>query len=936
MSSIRRYALRRSRQPGTFHELRVRRAMQRPPRRRLRMALALGVTMGGTAALGGGDDAWAGSLEIHAASTRSKRGGPLDPSGRPRDGVLRVTDYAYTWNSPWHSDLNFEMGGRGGAFLLSNRAKPPKSVTFLGKYGRLELQDEGRHELGHLDMGTNNALEMIVDKNRGQTIHANSATGNRTLLVLQPRDGVASVPRPGEIFELGTGAFAADQQGGVGIKTVQWHAGVDDAVREYTPVLVSYQSPENERKLGVTTTVRAAPTFHYIYKEKAGQPGLDPRPPMQSLDVAQHPPHILFEEVIGANDLPKGRYVVTPPTRPGGDAAPEPVLVVHVPRSTGFNDDKTGPVLVHDAEDASADTSVFEGETIEGGGTEPVRVEEGGGVAVNPAVDGPMAGRPAATGPMAVDPPAAGPAPAAAPADHPAQADTEAKGPRATRQETADPKASDPQESNPKGSIPQGSNPETTNPQTTDPRAADPRAADPQAADPQAADPKTANPKTSDPKTSDPKTSDPEADADPHSIAEAGATAAAIVEDVPLPIQAEASFEETPPAPKLADFLTTPNQKSTAAAVDALPASHPVRQAALDLLAMDPSALASFTNTVSGELHPTVEAGMRASIDTQRELPLARLRASVHGRPEPGAYTADAGLGDAEPLADVLPSTAKRPVWAQIVGNWQNLGGRAHSAKGRQNSAGVFMGADAAVGDGWRMGGALGYMDSRLSVPSLRSSATMASYSAIVYGGKAIPAGPGAIHLALGGAYTWHDVRTRRRVSGGGLDQQLRGDYAANTVQLFSELGYDTPVTPELTVQPYAGLSYSDYRRRAFTERGGSAALSGRRQRGDTTTATVGVRGAQALKLGRHEALATGALAWRRNAGNLRTRASLSFDAGDSFTVTGAPVARDSVLVETGFQVRVGKSTAVRVDYAGQFGGGARDHTASVNLTWRF
>ncbi|OZI30733.1 hypothetical protein CAL29_22340 [Bordetella genomosp. 10] len=325
-----------------------------------------------------------------------------------------------------------------------------------------------------------------------------------------------------------------------------------------------------------------------------------------------------------------------------------------------------------------------------------------------------------------------------------------------------------------------------------------------------------------------------------------------------------------------------------------------------------------------------------ASAEPARDLPLAQLRASLYSGRQPGAPTADAGIRDTPPLSGVLPSPAAYPAWAQAVGSWQRLGGRAHSAKGRQHNGGIFIGMDQEAGAGWRLGGSLGYVESRLGIRGLASSAAISSYSAILYGGKAVLAGPGAVHLMLGGAYTWHDVRTRRRVAGGGLDQHLRGDYGAHTVQLFSELGYAMPVASGLTLQPYVGLAHAANRRRAFDERGGSAALSGRRQRSETTTVTLGVRGTQDLKLGRHEGQATGALGWRRNAGDLRTRASMSFDAGDRFTVTGAPVTRNSVLAEAGFKARVGKLAALGVNYAGQFGGGNRDHSASINLNWRF
>ncbi|ALM84316.1 autotransporter domain-containing protein [Bordetella sp. N] len=429
------------------------------------------------------------------------------------------------------------------------------------------------------------------------------------------------------------------------------------------------------------------------------------------------------------------------------------------------------------------------------------------------------------------------------------------------------------------------------------------------------------------------------AEAEPASeaeAAEAGKAAEVVLIAEILAVAKEAPAEEPPPPPRLADFVTSPNQKSVATAVDTLPSSHPVNQAAYVLATMDPAGLSSFSSAISGEVHPTVGASLQAAVEPVRDVSMAQLRAGLFGGRQPGALTADAGVSDAPALAGVMPSSTIYPAWAQVTGNWQKLGGGDHSAKGSQRSGGVFIGMDEDIGNGWRMGGALGFTDSRLSVANLASSANISSYSAILYGGKVLPAGPGAVHLMLGAAYTWHDVRTRRRVTGGGLDQQLRGNYSADTAQLFTEAGYAVPVTPDLTVQPYAGLSQTKNQRRSFDERGGSAALSGKRQRSDTTTVSLGVRATQDIDLGRHKGQLSGALGWRRNSGDLRTKASMSFDTGDNFTVTGAPVARDTMLVETGVKVQVGKSTAMRVDYAGQFGGGTRNHSASLTVNWRF
>ncbi|WP_233233209.1 autotransporter domain-containing protein [Bordetella sp. LUAb4] len=384
---------------------------------------------------------------------------------------------------------------------------------------------------------------------------------------------------------------------------------------------------------------------------------------------------------------------------------------------------------------------------------------------------------------------------------------------------------------------------------------------------------------------------------------------------------------------RLLELAETSSQRAVASSIASLPRSHAISAAALSLTEGQPGA---FFDSLSGEVHATVATGLHSVGTTVRELPLAQLRGNLGASQLAGAPTAAAGMTDTPPLSGTLPRSGAAPAWAQVLGNWQHYRGRDGSASSRQHSEGIFIGADHDVGSGWRAGGALGYIDSRLRQSSLNSSAGVSSYSAVVYGAKSLALGPGALRWIVGGAYTWHDVRSKRQVSAATLDQKLRADYGASTAQWFSELGYAVPVASGLTMQPYVGLAYADQRRRAFDERGGSAALSGKRARNAITTTTLGVRASHEATVAHAPVKLTMGLGWRHNDGDLRTRAQLFFDAGDGFSVNGAPVARDNLLVETGVRVTVGRWTTLGLAYTGQYGGGSSDHGAQVNLNTRF
>ncbi|MBB1594644.1 autotransporter outer membrane beta-barrel domain-containing protein [Achromobacter sp. UMC46] len=384
---------------------------------------------------------------------------------------------------------------------------------------------------------------------------------------------------------------------------------------------------------------------------------------------------------------------------------------------------------------------------------------------------------------------------------------------------------------------------------------------------------------------------------------------------------------------RYADLVSTPNARATANAVDSMPAGNEVYRSALNLPVGAPPA---FFSALSGEVHASTVSALQGIGNQTRNLPLAHLRASLGAGMRPGAPTAAAGLSDAAPVGATLPASAAQPAWAQLVGNWQRLGATGNTAAVRQHTGGVFAGADHAVGSGWRLGGAIGYTDSDLSLDGVNAHTDVSSYSAVIYGGKSLQAGAGKLNMLLGGAYTWHDMGSERRIAMGGLDQTLTADYGASTTQLFSELGYAWRAGDALTLEPYAGVAWAGQRTRSFAESGGSAALSGASQTDNTTTTTLGVRARQELLVGTVRGSVTGGLGWRHAFGDVRPASRLAFDTGDSFTVAGAPIARDAALVEAGLNATVGRNATLALAYSGQFGAGNRDHGATLSWRWAF
>ncbi len=388
----------------------------------------------------------------------------------------------------------------------------------------------------------------------------------------------------------------------------------------------------------------------------------------------------------------------------------------------------------------------------------------------------------------------------------------------------------------------------------------------------------------------------------------------------------------TPGTPMaFADAAITSNQRSVANALDSLPVGSALHEYILTL----PEGLPpQVFNSLTGEAHASVVSNLLSSTSSPRALPMQRLRTNLNAGMRPGAPTAQAG----GPLpASALPSSNAQPAWAELVGNWQTQKDNGNAAQVRQHTGGIFMGADHEVGQsGWRLGGAVGYTDSKVSVDDRASKADVSGYSATLYGGKSFEAGVGKLNFLAGAAYTWHDVSTTRYASVAGVQEKLTSDYGASTAQLFTELGYSLPLTASTRIEPFVGFAWSDLRTRAFSESGGSAALNGQSGSDKQTSSTLGLRTQTDFNIGGAEARLHAMAGWRHAFGDLASQTTMAFEGSQTFTVAGTPIARNAALAELGAEVAMSRDTTIALTYNGQYGGGNREHGGALNVRWRY
>ncbi|WP_313696463.1 autotransporter domain-containing protein [Achromobacter sp.] len=380
---------------------------------------------------------------------------------------------------------------------------------------------------------------------------------------------------------------------------------------------------------------------------------------------------------------------------------------------------------------------------------------------------------------------------------------------------------------------------------------------------------------------------------------------------------------------EFADLAVTSNQRSAANAVQTLPKNSSLYTRVMNLPNGAPAGVFA---DLSGESFGSSVSAMQNVSNNVASLPTAQLRANMNAGFIPGPPTAQVGRGD----ASMLPRSNAQPLWAQAFGNWRTMDGNGNVAKSRERDVGIFVGGDHGVGNGWRLGGAFGYTDSRITVDDRSAKSDVNSYSAILYGGKSFEAGSGKINFTAGLAYTWHDINSKRNINAAGQYQELKADYSASTGQVFTDVGYAIPLNDRVTLEPFFGADFSDLRTRGFSESGGDAALSGKSSTNNVGTTTLGLRAQTTFDVKDTAGRLRGMLGWRHAYGDVNPEATMSFDGSQPFTVAGNPLARDAAVMEVGVDLAMSKNATLGLAYSGQFGDGNRQNTGTVNVSWRF
>ena len=392
-----------------------------------------------------------------------------------------------------------------------------------------------------------------------------------------------------------------------------------------------------------------------------------------------------------------------------------------------------------------------------------------------------------------------------------------------------------------------------------------------------------------------------------------------------------------------AGVAQTRNQRAVATALDRGPVTNSLIIAVLNQTVA--GARQAF-DALSGEVFGSVHNAQAQEAQFARSAMLGRMRQSSYagipgdlgalafGGPAlayaadnaSAAYATKAAPGARDPSRDLT-------FWAQGLGGWGHADSDGNAASLRSRFGGFLSGVDARFGETWRAGFVAGYMRSDLNVDARASSAGIDS---VQFGGYA-SGRVGAFNVRVGASYSLDSIDTSRTIVFPGFADKASARFHGNVGQVFGEVGYGMAFG-NVAVEPLAGLAYVHVRDGSFLESGGVAALSGSSANENTGYSFVGVRAATLVPLANGTMLIPrGTLQWQHAFGDVVPTSALAFQGtGAAFSVAGIPIARDTALVEAGFDWRFAPQAKLGAFYQGELAAHAQTHAVKGAFTWDF
>jgi uncharacterized protein with beta-barrel porin domain len=283
-------------------------------------------------------------------------------------------------------------------------------------------------------------------------------------------------------------------------------------------------------------------------------------------------------------------------------------------------------------------------------------------------------------------------------------------------------------------------------------------------------------------------------------------------------------------------------------------------------------------------------------------------------------------------------SAPNKAVWGQVLGGHASQGNSAEADGFSANYGGLLFGADRAINDRWRAGGAFSYTTSAINNTgdSAGDSTHVNAYGLIGYASYTAPTW--YANLSAGAVLQHYD--TTRVVSFTGFSGTAQGRFNGQQYVMRAEAGYPLALGA-YTLTPLSSLTYSYLRQNGYTESGGSgAALSVQASHATSVRSDLGAKIERGFATSYGVLVPDVGVAWRHEYVHGRQLTTSSFTADASgvttFTTTGANPIQDMAVVSAGVTLVRASNLTLTARYELQAAPRYISQTGSVRLRQLF
>ena len=278
-------------------------------------------------------------------------------------------------------------------------------------------------------------------------------------------------------------------------------------------------------------------------------------------------------------------------------------------------------------------------------------------------------------------------------------------------------------------------------------------------------------------------------------------------------------------------------------------------------------------------------------------------------------------------------------LWGQPFGGYARQDSTSNVSGYSAKFGGLIIGTDRALGDDWRVGGAVNYSNTSVHGKDNLSgnTSTADNYGLIGYAGYT--GNPWYVNLSAG--VNRQNYNSTRRADFTGFSGSAQGKFNGQSVTLQSEFGYPLTLPAEVVVTPLAALSYSYQHVDGYKETGGNGmALNVSSSHTQSVVSNIGARLEKTFDTGLGNLTPFAQISWIHQYDNNETSSTATYAADTigetSFTSRGVAPVEDMAGMAIGSTLYDANDLSLDARYDLQAGERYQAHTFSLRLRKSF